>query len=81
MWSPVFDTPKYQILALYFDFEGAKSIHILKTWGWHLEDAGDYWLVCAILIFIRILSLVIDTQILILKVQRTSMSFKSWYKV
>ena len=27
--SIVFDTPMIQILALYFDFEGAKNIHVL----------------------------------------------------
>ena len=29
IWSLVFDTPMFQILALYLDFEGAKNIHVL----------------------------------------------------
>ena len=29
LWSLDFDTPKFQILALYVDFEGAKKIHVL----------------------------------------------------
>ena len=29
IWSLVFDTPTIWILALYFDFEGAKNIHVL----------------------------------------------------
>ena len=28
-WSLVFDTPMIQILALYLDFAGEKSIHVL----------------------------------------------------
>ena len=35
IWSLVFGTPIFQILALYFDFKGAKNIHVLKflIWG------------------------------------------------
>ena len=29
IWSLVFDTPMFQILALYLDLEGAKNIHVL----------------------------------------------------
>ena len=29
IWSIVVDTPMFQILALYLDFEGAKNIHVL----------------------------------------------------
>ena len=29
IWSLVFNTPMFQILALYLDFEGAKNIHVL----------------------------------------------------
>ena len=29
IWSLVFDTPMFQITALYFDFESAKNIHVL----------------------------------------------------
>ena len=28
-WSLVFDTPIFQILAFYLDFEGAKNLHVL----------------------------------------------------
>ena len=31
IWSLVFDTPMFQILALYLDFEGAKNIHVIKA--------------------------------------------------
>ena len=50
IWSLVFGTPIYQILALYLDIEGAKNIHVLEVliWGfagcwrvltgvWHLD--------------------------------------------
>ena len=36
----VFDTTTFQILALYLDFEGAKSIHVLKVLIWGF---GGYW--------------------------------------
>ena len=29
IWSLVFGTPIFRILALYLDFEGAKNIHVL----------------------------------------------------
>ena len=28
IWALIFDTPFFQILALYIDFEGAKNIHV-----------------------------------------------------
>ena len=31
IWSLVFDIPKIQMLALYLDFEGAKSIHVVDV--------------------------------------------------
>ena len=53
IWSLVFGTPMIQILALYFDFEGAKNIHGVKIliwgfgghlrfmiWVWYLERHG-----------------------------------------
>ena len=54
IWWLVFNTPIFQILALYLDFEGAKNIHVLQvfiwgfggcwkflTWVCHLELALD----------------------------------------
>ena len=40
VWSLVFDTPIFRILALYLDFEGAKNIHVLEVpiWGF-----GGHW--------------------------------------
>ena len=50
IWTLVFGSPIFQILALYLDFEGAKNIHVLEvliwylrgrwgllTWIWHLD--------------------------------------------
>ena len=42
VWSLILDTPMFQILALYLDFEGAKNIHVLLDpdlgfrWCWRL---------------------------------------------
>ena len=33
-WSLVSDTPIFQILALYLDFEGAKNIHVIYVLIW-----------------------------------------------
>ena len=83
IWSLVFGTLIYQILALYLDFEGAKNIHVLEVliWGfggrwrfltgvWHpaidLDRVNGLW-------YTHMLNF---GSILILKVQRTSMSFK-----
>ena len=54
IWSMVFCTPIFWILALYLDSEGAKNIHVLKVliWGlrgcwrimtgvWHLDLDSD----------------------------------------
>ena len=46
-----------QIVAFYFDYEGAKYIHVLKVLIW---DNGGCWM---FLILILIWSLVIDTPI------------------
>ena len=57
-----------------------------KSWFWALEDAGGSWQGIFILILIWVWSLVFETPmvqiliyIFILKVQRTSMSFKSCF--
>ena len=34
IWSLVFDTPVFQISALYIDFEGAKNIHVFEVLIW-----------------------------------------------
>ena len=34
IWSLVFDTPMIQNLALYLDFEDAKTIHVFKVLIW-----------------------------------------------
>ena len=66
---------------LFFYFEGAKNIHVLEALIVAFEDTGGFWLGFRIL---SILSLVLihpcskfQLCILILKVQRTSMSFMS----
>merc|ERR1711954_486692 len=82
IWSLVSDTPMIRILALYLDFEDAKNIHVLQViiWGfgecwrfltgvWHFDL--DFDMVTGFLYTKFWLS------ILILKVQRTCMSFKS----
>ena len=38
IWSQVFDIPMFRILALYFDFEGAKNIYVLLVMIEALED-------------------------------------------
>ena len=64
IWSLVFGTAMIWMLALYLDFEGAKTIHILKSWFGALEDAGGSWLGFGILILIWIWSLVFDTPMI-----------------
>merc|ERR1711954_339478 len=82
-WSLVFDTPIFQILAPCLNFEGAKNIYVLSPylglwrtlevpdWVWHLDLDMDMdtslWYTYAPNFCI----------VLILKVQRISMSFKS----
>ena len=85
MWSLGFGRPQFQILALYLDFEGAKIIHVLKvliwdfggrwrflTGVWHLDLWFGYGHWSLIYLWSKFW-----ISILILKVQRTSMSFKS----
>ena len=60
IWSLVFGTHIFQILALYLDFEGAKNIHVLKSSFGALEDAGGSWLGFGILMLIWIWSLVLE---------------------
>ena len=55
-----FDTTMIQIMALYLDFEGAKTSMSFKSSFGALEDAGGSWLEFGILILIWILSLVFD---------------------
>ena len=40
IWSLVFDTPRFQILDLYLDLEGAKNIHVPQVLIGAKEDAG-----------------------------------------
>ena len=37
IWSLIFDSPIFQILALSLDFKGAKNIHVLKALIWGIE--------------------------------------------
>ena len=87
IWSLVFGTPIIQIFALYLDFEGAKNIHVLQVliWGfggcwrfltgilesWSWFGYGHWSLIHPCYEF--------WLSSLILKVQRISMSFKSWF--
>ena len=40
IWSLVFDTPVFLIVALYLDYEGTKDIHVLKVLIWGF---GGFW--------------------------------------
>ena len=40
IWSSVFDTGMFQILALYLDLEDAKNIYVLKVLNWGF---GGHW--------------------------------------
>merc|ERR1711954_334453 len=40
IWSLVFGSPTFQILALYLDFEGAKNIHVHQVLVW---GPGGCW--------------------------------------
>ena len=42
IWSLVFDTPIFRILALILDFEGAKNIYVLYVTIWGF---GGCWMV------------------------------------
>ena len=47
IWSLVFDVPMIQILAVYLDFKGAKSIHVLQIlilgFGGHWRFLTGVW--------------------------------------
>ena len=60
IWSLVFYTTIYQILALNLGFEGAKNIHVHQVSFGVLKDAGGSWLRFGIWIMIWIWLLVID---------------------
>ena len=52
IWSLVFAKSMFGILALYFDFEDAKNIHILQVLNLDLEGTEGSWLGFSILILI-----------------------------
>ena len=62
IWSLVFDTSIFQILAVNIDFEGAQNIHVLFLLIGALEDGGGSWLGLEILILIQIWSAVFETE-------------------
>merc|ERR1712082_408160 len=85
-WSLVFDTPMFQFWLSILIWKVQRTSMSFKSSLWALEDAGGSWLGFGILILVWIWSLVFHTPmfqilalILILKVQRTSMSFKSLF--
>ena len=49
IWSQVFDTFMFQILALYLDIEGAENIHILSVLIWGF--GGSWKFLAGVLIF------------------------------
>ena len=77
IWSLVFGTLIFRILALYLNFEGANNIHVLQVFIWGF---GGHW---RFLIRVWHLDLNLDMvpglwlSIWILKVQTTSMSLES----
>ena len=77
IWSLVLDIPIFQILALYLDFEGAKNIHVLQDLIWGF--GGDLRFLAGVLYADINLNIITGLWFfnMILKVQRTSMSFKS----
>ena len=85
IWSLVFDIPMNQILALYLDFEGAKNIDVRTSPHlrlWRTPDVPDWGLTSWSWFGYGQLSLIHPwsdfwLSNFILKVQRTSMSFKS----
>ena len=89
IWLLVFATPPFRILALYFDFECAKDIHVLivpilgfgggwrfLTWVWHLYLHLDMvtGLCYTYIPIFRILALCLDFE-----GEKTSMSLMSWF--
>ena len=61
IWSLVFGTSIFRILALYLDFEGAKNIHVLSVWIYVFLGCWKFLTWMSILIMIWILPLVFDT--------------------
>ena len=86
IWSLIFDTPMIQILALYLDFEGAKNSHVLYSltwgfWGWwrFLEGlVSTSWFGYGCCLWYTLWSKFL-LSIMILYVQQTYMSSKSWF--
>ena len=83
-YGPWFLVHPYSEFWLYLDFKGANNIHVLLVMIGALEDDECSWSEFCILRRIWIWSLVFDTTMirilalyLVLKVQKTSMSFKS----
>ena len=69
IWSLVFGSLKFQILSLHLNFEQAKNTHILWVLIWVF--AGH----CRFLTWTWSL----DLDLNIIKMQKTSRSFKSWF--
>ena len=85
IWFLVFNTPMFPIFSLYLDFLGAKEMSF-KSWCGALNDAWCSWLGFGIFILIWLWSLVFIhhwfkslLSFLILKVQRSYISFESWF--
>ena len=83
-WSLIYPWSKFWLSILILKVQ--RSSMSFKSWFWALEDAGGSWQGIFILILIWVWSLVFETPmvqiliyIFILKVQRTSMSFKSCF--
>ena len=77
----VLGIPMFSILILHLDKKGAKNINVVWVLTWPLDDAGGFQLEFGISVLVWIWLLIFDTpmfSILILKVPRTCMSFKSW---
>ena len=64
IWSLVFKTTFFQILALYLYPECAKNIHVLEVMIWSFLDDGCSWLGFGILILIWTWPLVFDTPMI-----------------
>ena len=52
IWSLVLGRPMFQILALYLDFQGAKTSMVFESQFESFEDSGGFWLGFGILIMI-----------------------------
>ena len=82
IWSLAFDSPMFQIFSLYLDFKAAKKIHVILFIGGHCRFLSGVWHLDLGLNMVTSLWYNHDSNfgsILILKVQRTSMSFKSLF--